>query len=176
MPKEKIQINFNKQVFSSNSSEAFSLYDKSCFGEPDENKDKINYGFSEAIYLVEKNKAEAIKDKKFINKEDLMKKISRMDKKIYLKYAVYKDLRTKGYIVKTALKFGADFRIYPKGKRPGETHAKWIVFAEHETKKTSWQEFSAKNRVAHSTKKNLLLGIVDEEQDVTYYEVSWIKP
>jgi len=38
------------------------------------------------------------------------------------------------------------------------------------------QDFSAKNRVAHSTKKNLLIGIVDEENDVTYYEISWVKP
>ncbi|MBU1252016.1 MAG: tRNA-intron lyase, partial [Nanoarchaeota archaeon] len=37
-------------------------------------------------------------------------------------------------------------------------------------------DFSAKNRVAHSTKKNLLLAIVDEEGDVSYYEVRWVKP
>jgi tRNA-intron endonuclease len=89
---------------------------------------------------------------------------------------VFKDLRQKGYVVKTALKFGAEFRIYEKGSKPGNKHAKWIVFAEHESKKLSWHEFSAKNRVAHSTKKNLLLAIVDEEADITYYEVKWLKP
>ena len=35
---------------------------------------------------------------------------------------------------------------------------------------------SAKNRVAHSTKKNLLLAIVDEEEVITYYEVRWLRP
>ena len=93
-----------------------------------------------------------------------------------IKYAVFKDLREKGYIVKTALKFGADFRVYPKGVKPGKKHAKWIVFVEHETGKLTWHEFAAKNRVAHSTRKNLLLAIVDEEGDITYYEVRWIKP
>ena len=85
-------------------------------------------------------------------------------------------MRRRGFIVKTALKFGADFRIYDKGKRPGKAHAKWIVFVEHESKKLSWHEFSAKNRVAHSTKKKLLIAIVDEESDISYYEVSWIRP
>ena len=86
------------------------------------------------------------------------------------------DLREKGYIVKSALKFGADFRVYNKGANLGDDHAKWIVFCEHESNKASWTDFAAKNRVAHSTKKNLLIGIVDEEGDVTYYEVSWVKP
>ena len=85
-------------------------------------------------------------------------------------------MREKGYVVKTALKFGADFRVYDKGKKPGKAHAKWIVFAEHESKKLTWHEFSAKNRVAHSTKKHLLLAILDEEGDISYYEVRWMRP
>ena len=38
-----------------------------------------------------------------------------------------------------------------------------------------WHEFAAKSRVAHSTKKKLLLGVVDEGGDVTYYEVGWFR-
>jgi tRNA-intron endonuclease len=163
-----------KQVISSNSPEAFMLHNKSSFGEPVE--EKIQYSLSEAIYLVESGKMELyIKNKKTIKKE-ILKKLQRIDKKIQIKYPVYKDLRKKGYIVKTALKFGADFRVYPKGVKPGKKHAKWVVFVEHESKTLNWQDFSAKNRVAHSTKKKLLLAIVDEEGDITYYEVSWLKP
>ena len=40
----------------------------------------------------------------------------------------------------------------------------------------TWYEFAAKNRVAHSTKKNLLIAIVDAEADVTFYEIQWLKP
>ncbi|MBU3941057.1 MAG: tRNA-intron lyase, partial [Nanoarchaeota archaeon] len=50
------------------------------------------------------------------------------------------------------------------------------LYAIHEGASLTWHEFSAKNRVAHSTKKNLLIGIVDEENDVTYYEVKWVRP
>jgi tRNA-intron endonuclease len=104
-----------------------------------------------------------------------MNKLKKFDTKIHLKYPVFKDLREKGYIVKTALKFGADFRIYSKGISPGKDHAKWVVFVEHESKALKWHEFSAKNRVAHSTNKKLLLAILDEESKPSYYEVSWIK-
>ena len=87
-----------------------------------------------------------------------------------------RDLRKKGYIVKTALKFGADFRVYYKGVFPGQDHAHWIAYAAREYEELKWQDFAAKNRVAHSTNKKLLLCILDEEGDVSYYEVSWIRP
>lgn len=171
---EKIQANIAGQIISSNSSEAHSLYEKSCFGEPVE--EKIQYSLSEALFLVEKEKMELSLRGKKLSKKDVLKKFEGIDKKISIKYPVYKDLRERGYIVKTALKFGADFRIYDKGVRPGKEHAKWIVFVDHESKKISWSEFSARNRVAHSTKKNLVLAIVDEEGDITYYEVKWLRP
>ena len=131
---------------------------------------------SEALYLVEKNKIEILQKNKILSFEELLKKLSKIDKKIQIKYPVFKDLREKGHIVKTALRFGAEFRVYKKGTKIGKSHANWIVFTEHESKNLSWHEFSSKNRVAHSTKKKLLLAIVDEESKINYYEISWVKP
>lgn len=161
------------EVVSTNEAEAFTLYKKSNFGQPI--GQKIQYSLSEALYLIEKGKIEVMKNKKIIEFEELFKLFKKIDSRIQLKYPVFKDLRDKGYVVKTALKFGADFRVYEKGRTPDEEHAKWIVFVEHESNKFSWQDFSSKNRVAHSTKKNLLIAILDEESDVSYYEVSWVR-
>ncbi|MBU0959192.1 MAG: tRNA-intron lyase [Nanoarchaeota archaeon] len=171
---EAIQAHIIGEIVSSNSSEAHSLHKKSGFGEP--KGEKIQYTLSEALYLIESGKLDLISGGKKILKKEAMKKLQTKDRKLQIKYPVFKDLRDRGYIVKTALKFGADFRVYEKGSRPGNTHAKWVVFCEHESKKTSWHEFSAKNRVAHSTKKKLLLAIVDEESDISYYEVAWVRP
>jgi len=168
-----INANLLSGVVSSSSADAFSQFEKSSYGI--KGSGKIVYSFSEALYLVEGKKMEVFSNYKKLNFEDLLKRFSRLDKKIQMKYVVFRDLRKKGHIVKTALKFGADFRVYDKGKKMGESHAKWIVFVESESNKTTWSEFSAKNRVANSTKKKLLLGIVDDENDVLYYEVSWIK-
>lgn len=171
---EKIQAYIVGEIISSNDADAYSLYKKSCFGEPV--GEKIQYSLSETLFLVEKGKMEILSRNKKISKKDLLNKFRKIDKKIQIKYIVFKDLREKGYIIKTALKFGAEFRVYGKGTRPGKSHAKWIVFTDHESKKLTWHEFSAKNRIAHSTKKNLLLAIVDEEGDISYYEVKWVKP
>ncbi|MBT3866010.1 tRNA-intron lyase [Candidatus Woesearchaeota archaeon] len=150
------------------------LYDKSRFGELVSGKFK--YSLSEALFLLENKKIELLDKNKSLSKEDFLKKARKIDKNFWVKYVVFSNLRAKGYIVKTALKFGADFRVYDKGIKPGEDHAKWIVFPVHESNTLTWHDFSAKNRVSHSTRKNLLIGVVDEEDDVTYYEIAWKKP
>ncbi|MBI1969933.1 tRNA-intron lyase, partial [Candidatus Woesearchaeota archaeon] len=60
--------------------------------------------------------------------------------------------------------------------KPGEDHARWVVFPVHEGSTFSWHEFAAKNRVAHSTKKRLLIAVVDDEGDCSYWEVRWMRP
>lgn len=171
---DKIQAYFIGGIVSSNNSEAHQLFNQSFFGELI--RGKIQYSLVEALFLVEKGKMEIFMQNKKLENDDVLKKFQRIDKKFQLKFSVFSDLRKKGYVVKTALKFGADFRVYDKGIGPGKKHAKWLVFVEREANKLTWHEFSAKNRVAHSTKKKLLLAIVDEENDVSYYEVSWIRP
>lgn len=171
---KKIKAHLIGETITSNDSSAFGLLEKSQFGERDGSK--VRYLLAEALYLIEKGKLELFQKQKSLNDTDAPRILEKKDKRLSVKYPVFKDLRDKGYIVKTALKFGADFRVYNKGAGPKKAHAKWIVFAESENSKHAWHEFSAKNRVAHSTKKRLLLAIVDEESKVSYFEVSWIKP
>ncbi len=171
---KKIKAVFDGENVSSNKKEAVSLYNQSRFGEL--KSGKIVYSIFEALYLAEKCKLEVSFGKKKMNFEKLMQEARENDKAVRTKYLVFRDMRNRGFIVKTALKFGADFRVYARGIKPGQDHAKWILYPVAENSGLTWHDFSAKNRVAHSTKKNLLIGIVDEEEDCTYYQVSWIKP
>ena len=104
------------------------------------------------------------------------RRAAKSDPEFWLRLVVYTNLRTKGYVVKTALKYGADFRVYDRGVKPGQDHSKWIVYPVHERAAFGWRDFAAKNRVAHATRKRLMLGIVDDEGDVLYYEVNWARP
>lgn len=169
-----INAKFSGSRIYSASESAFSLFEKSCFGE--KKGGKVEYAIIEALFLVAENKMQVFIGNKEISEEALLKKLKKIDKKIETKLAVFQDLRKKGYIIKTALKFGAEFRVYEKGTKPGEGHARWILFTAKEHDSMNWHEFAAKNRVAHSTNKNLLIGIVDEESDVSYYEISWARP
>jgi len=171
----KIKANLIGEKVFSNTAEAKSLHTNSSFGEI--SGEKVFYTLSEALYLVNNKKMEIYNhQEKKLTEPEILKKFNRIDKNFKIKYLVFKDLRKKGYLVKPALKFGAEFRVYEKGKKVGKAHSKWIVFPVSENKTLTWQDFSAKNRVAHSTKKNLLIAVVDEENDVSYYEVKWTKP
>ena len=164
-----------QRVVSDETDASRNLYDQSRFGEIKERK--IQYSLVEALFLYEKGKVNIKNDKgKELNLDSFVKLATKFEPNFWKRFCVYRDLRSRGYIVKTALKFGADFRVYDRGVKPGEDHAKWIVYPVHETETLTWYEFSAKNRVAHSTRKKLMLGIVDDENDVTYYICSWMRP
>ncbi|MBI2659323.1 tRNA-intron lyase [Candidatus Woesearchaeota archaeon] len=166
----------NERVLTESSDDARELYNQSRYGNLLDDG-RVQLSLIEALYLVEKKRVKVYDSRsKEIHYENLLKKSQKTEPNFWIRYCVYRDIRNRGYIIKTALKFGADFRIYDRGVKPGEDHARWVVFPVHEGSTLTWYEFAAKNRVAHSTKKRLLLGIVDSEMDVTYYECRWLRP
>jgi tRNA-intron endonuclease len=176
-PKAVVNAIFARErIITEATNEARELYNQSRYGTLLE-EGKVQLSLLEALYLVEKGKLNVLDGKnKPISFENFLKKAKKVEPNFWIRYSVFKDIRNRGYIIKTALKFGADFRIYERGVKPGEDHAKWIVYPVHEGETLTWYEFAAKNRVAHSTKKRLLIGIVDDESDVTYYEIKWVRP
>jgi tRNA-intron endonuclease len=175
--KERIKTVFaNERVLAEAGDDTRELYNQSRYGTLLENG-KLQLSLLEALYLLEKKKID-VKDSrnKLMDFENFLKKATRLEPNFWIRYCVFKDMRDRGYIIKTALKFGADFRVYDRGVKPGEDHARWIIYPVHEGATLTWYEFAAKNRVAHSTKKRLMMGIVDDEGDVTYYEIKWLKP
>jgi tRNA-intron endonuclease len=158
----------NTRIFS-NSKKAIDLFDSKKIGEFSEGK--ITYSPYEAIFLVEKERARLFENEKEISLNSLIKKLSKKTPELITNYILFKDLRKKGFVVKTDLKFGTEFRIYKKS----EKHAKWISFAIQENEKLNLKDFIAKNRIAHSTAKKLLIAIIDSQENINYFETDWLK-
>jgi tRNA-intron endonuclease len=175
--KKPIKAIFTRErVVAENSDASRDLYNTSRYGIILEDG-KLQLSLMEGLYLLEKEKIKLVDGRgKKISKEDFILKSQKFEPNFWIRYCVFKDIRNRGYIIKTALKFGADFRVYDRGIKPGEDHARWIIYPVHEGEHLTWYEFAAKNRVAHSTRKRLLIGIVDDEGDVTYYEIAWKRP
>jgi len=173
--KDLVKAVFGEMLLTENSDSARELYNQSRYGSLLEDG-KLQLSLLEALYLIEKNKLEVFDGKKALSFEIFIKKAKKIEPNFWIRYCVFRDIRNRGYIIKTALKFGADFRVYDRGVKPGEDHAKWVIYPVHEGNVLTWHDFAAKNRVAHSTKKKLMIGIVDDEGDVTYYEIRWIRP
>lgn len=176
-PREALKaIHARERVLLEASDEARDLHNNSGYGVINDDG-RIQLSLLEALYLHEKGKV-SIHDSEDeeLTFKAYLKTAQDVEPNFWTRYCVFKDLRSRGYIVKTALKFGADFRVYDRGIKPGDDHARWVVYPVHEGEQLTWYDFAAKNRVAHSTKKRLMMGIVDDEGDVTYYEIRWIRP
>ncbi len=164
------------RVLADASDVARDLYNQGAFGTLLESG-KLQLSLPEALYLLEKGKLDVLDARgKPIAAESFILRAKRVEPNFWIRYCAFKDMRNRGYIIKTALKFGADFRVYDRGVKPGEDHARWIVYPVHEAEALTWYEFAAKNRVAHSTKKRLMMAIVDDEGDVSYWEIRWLRP
>jgi tRNA-intron endonuclease len=167
--------------------DATSLYDESGFGKPlpEDNPNRLELELIEASYLVEKGKLKVVSKengKKNKNFEELMRIGSKNTNQFQSQFVVYRDLRERGYLVKTGYKFGTHFRVYERGvklkrgpKAPHE-HTKWIVHTVPEEAAFSLPEMSRAVRLAHNIRATMLWAVVDKESDVTYYLISRITP
>ncbi len=125
----------------------------------------------ESLYLAENDRLDILVKAKKIDAEQLIKKILENCEKEYFfhRYSVYKDLRQKGHIVKTGLKFGFDFRIYPKGKTIAEAHTEFVITILPENKQVTPDVLARSIRMAKGLHTSLVLAIVDNELEISYY-------
>jgi len=115
----------------------------------------------EAMYLSEKGiiKVIDIKTKKEMSMDELRKIWN--DKNFLMKYKVYKELRDKGFVVKSGLKFGADFAVYEFG--PGIDHAPFLVDVRDFYEKIDPSEMVRAGRLAHGVKKRFMIAALRDE-------------
>ncbi len=131
----------------------------------------------EALYLTEK-KLYSVKgtNGRKMAVDALMRHFSKRDKEFAMKYLVYKDMRTRGYTVKTGFKFGTHFRVYERGGKPGHDHATILIHCVPEEYVTKFTELSRAVRLTQNVRKKLVYAVVDKEGDITYYKIDRITP
>ncbi len=156
-----------------------ALFENGYYGKllNSDEEEYLSLSLVEALYLVKKKKLSV-----GMGFKKLYEYCSQRDKRFRERYMVYQDLRDRGFLVKTGFKFGCDFRVYEKGvklkrgPKSQKEHTKWIVFAVPEDFTCSFPELSRAVRLAHNIRARMLWAIVDNENDITYYEVLRMKP
>lgn len=165
---------FEDYVLVKDEVEGSQIYNKGYFGIP-QSGGGLKLELIEALYLLEASKLEVLKKKKAFNLAELIKYANSLYPAFEIKYIVYRDLRQRGYVVKSAAE-PLDFRVYPRGGTPNKTPSKYWVAAISERAIFDLNTLLQHLDRAIESKKELLLGVVDEESDLTYYRVRRIKP
>ncbi|HDI75465.1 MAG: tRNA-intron lyase [Thermoprotei archaeon] len=87
-------------------------------------------------------------------------------------YTVYEDLRNRGYVVKSGMKFGATYAVYKYG--PGIDHAPFLVQVLTKNTKIDPIEIVRAGRLSHSVRKKFVIAVKDTlTQEVKYYAFKW---
>jgi tRNA-intron endonuclease len=156
------------------------IYEKSGFGELTEKG--VELGLEEALYLVEKGKMTVWSGEKKLSFDEFFEEARKFAFDINVRFVVYTDLRNRGLVVRSGIKYGTHFRVYERGVKPKKgsrapwEHAKYLVHAMPEGWQFSLPELTRFVRLAHSVKKKLWIAIVDSEGDITYLQTTRMVP
>jgi tRNA-intron endonuclease len=128
----------------------------------------------EANYLLDKGVISVRSGRSLLTRERLLR-ISRKRYRLFNElYAVYQDLRGKGYVVRPAMKFGADFAVYRYG--PGIDHAPFIIHVLPNSADIDPIEIVRAGRLSHTVRKKFVLATIDKMQKkVLYFMFNWWK-
>jgi len=155
-------------------SEASQIYNKGFYGYP-RSGGGLDLDLLEAIYLVESDRLTIMEAGGPLPLHDLIRKAAEYHEDFEIRYIVYRDLRQRGYIVKAdAGEF--DFRVFPRGGTPSTAQTKNWVIAISERATFELDQMFEITEMSERTRKELLLGVVDEEGDITYYRASSGQP
>jgi len=134
--------------------------------------DALSLTFCESLYLAEKGILEV--ENKDGGKEDfqrLLQCYKDADEEAWVKYLAYRDLRSRGYVVREGFGLGVDFRVYERGEYSKDT-AKYLILSIQEGKPFSIQNLTNVLRESQSLKKELVLAVMNRRGEVVYYSVS----
>lgn len=154
--------------------EASQIYNKGYFGSP-QSGGGLKLNLIEAIYLTEAGKLKVRKGGQTQNLDRLFRMGNKLVENFEINYTVYRDLRQRGYVVKKG-SVPLDFRVLPRGGIPGKNPSKFWVLAMSERSEFDIRRMVKIVNKVRKAKKTLLLAVVDEESDITYYRTKVVKP
>jgi tRNA-intron endonuclease len=128
--------------------------------------------FYEALYLLEKQilEVEDAKGKK-LDFKTLAQLSEKRNENGWANYLVYRDLRSRGYVVREGFGSKIDFRVYERGDYSKDT-AKYLIINVQEGKPIPIQDLTTSLTDSLSLKKELVLAVINRRGETVYYSVS----
>lgn len=124
----------------------------------------------ETLYLLSNNKIKLVGKREY-DFSSLLKIILKKDKKILTKYLIYRDLRSKGYVVKEGFGFGIDFRIYDRGDY-GKRPSKYVSIGINEGLNIKSKDFVDTIDQIENMGKDAVIAVIERRGEVIYYKTT----
>ncbi|HYB07978.1 MAG TPA: tRNA-intron lyase [Nitrososphaerales archaeon] len=89
----------------------------------------------------------------------------------WTKFVIYRDLKSRGYIVREGFGFGTDLRVYERGDYPKKP-AKYVVFALDEGIEKGMADLQKSVKEMAKMGKEAIIAVIERRGEVIYYKVS----
>ncbi len=123
----------------------------------------------ETLYLLSNSKLKLSGKKKEYDFSSFLKLLLKKDRKILTKYLIYRDLRSKGYVVKEGFGFGTDFRIYERGEY-GKKPSKYVSIGINEGLNIKSKDFVDTIDQIENMGKDTIIAVIERRGEVIYYK------
>ncbi len=130
----------------------------------------------EILHLLERKRIVlSTPDGNIIDASHVVNALLSEDPDLWVKYLVFRDLRSRGYAVRQGFGGGIGFRVYGRGDKPGTSTAKQLIHVLKEGIPISLHDLKRVTETAATARKNLLFALVDQNGEVNYYKVAQAK-
>lgn len=164
--------------------EGSELYKMGFYGKPlgipkpkiPEFNEPLILDLMEGLYLAEKGMIVIYegKDKRKMGLKELRNKARKLYEEFDDKYAVYRDLRERNFVVTPGIKFGCDFAVYRHG--PGLEHAPYMVSVKRAEAEITATDIVKAGRLATTVRKRFIIAVTDNQRkDIKYLIFKWFK-
>ena len=153
------------------------VVDPGRFGELEESGYGVREGKTlvlreyEALYLLHSKKLNLVKAGKRVAFESLAEETQRKARDSWTKFIIYRDLRSRGYVVREGFGFGTDLRVYERGDYPKKA-AKYVVFALDEGIERKVEDLQESVKEMARMGKEAIIAVIERRGEVIYYRVS----
>lgn len=127
----------------------------------------------ESLYLMHTGRLALDGRKRAATFDSLVSALRRYDEDVLTRFLVYRDLRSRGYIAKGGFGFGADFRVYERG-RFGDKGASYVVFALAEGAPEKAGPLHKKAGEIEQMGKEPIVAVIERRGEVIYYKLSTV--
>ncbi|MCL4430551.1 MAG: tRNA-intron lyase [Candidatus Bathyarchaeota archaeon] len=127
--------------------------------------------FFESLYLQDKGMLEVQNvDGANMDFQAVLHCYEAQNENAWVNYLVYRDLRSRGYVVREGFGAGIDFRIYERGAY-GKDTAPYLILVTQEGKPLPISDLAAALQKCQSQKKELVLAVMNRRGEIVHYSV-----
>ncbi len=125
----------------------------------------------EAAYIMYLGKLEVEEDGELVKFEDFVARSLRRDTDAWTGFLIYRDLRSRGYVLREGFGFGVDFRLYERGEY-GLKPAKYVIFGLNEGSRISAKKLQETMHQINKMGKEAIIAVIERRGEVIYYRSS----